>query len=235
MLENQKDNSKAENGHGRGHDLVIKNVAAFSTMLDEKIVDGGLFYPTRQRLDPGVLVALRVRLGRRQAPMIVYGTVLWRRPGRHKEGIRAGLGVGIIDTEQSKVRYLLDLVRSGPTAKSRRRHERVPVDLPVQWRREDQRIDLEGRLCDVGQGGAFIRSRPPSENCAHVVLSIAAPGGIVPMAVTARVAWIDTSGPEPGFGVEWRARDAGGGRRIRELVRRLTRVHRTVPLSFSAV
>ena len=38
----------------------------------------------------------------------------------------------------------------------------------------------------------------------------------------ARVAWTGKSGEESGFGIEWRARDAGGGRRIRELVRRLT-------------
>ena len=42
------------------------------------------------------------------------------------------------------------------------------------------------------------------------------------MAFTARVAWTAAQGPEAGFGVEWRARDAGGGKRIRELVRRLT-------------
>ena len=42
------------------------------------------------------------------------------------------------------------------------------------------------------------------------------------MEFTARVAWTAGAGAEQGFGVEWRARDAGGGKRIRELVRRLT-------------
>jgi hypothetical protein len=42
------------------------------------------------------------------------------------------------------------------------------------------------------------------------------------MAFIGRVAWTGKSGSENVFGIEWRARDAGGGRRIKELVRRLT-------------
>jgi hypothetical protein len=53
-------------------------------------------------------------------------------------------------------------------------------------------------------------------------VEIAPPLYEVPMAFTARVAWTGKSGEQPGFGIEWRARDAGGGRRIRELVRRIT-------------
>jgi hypothetical protein len=56
-------------------------------------------------------------------------------------------------------------------------------------------------------------------------VEIAPPGAEVPMAFTARVAWTGKSGEDSGFGIEWRARDAGGGRRIRELVRRLTNRH----------
>jgi hypothetical protein len=56
----------------------------------------------------------------------------------------------------------------------------------------------------------------------RVVLEIAPPGAEVPMAFIGRVAWTGTSGNENVFGIEWRARDAGGGRRIKELVRRLT-------------
>jgi hypothetical protein len=42
------------------------------------------------------------------------------------------------------------------------------------------------------------------------------------MSFEGRIAWTARGGHAPGFGFEWRARDAGGGRRIRELVRRLT-------------
>jgi hypothetical protein len=42
------------------------------------------------------------------------------------------------------------------------------------------------------------------------------------MAFIGRVAWTGKPAKENVFGIEWRARDAGGGRRIKELVRRLT-------------
>ena len=41
------------------------------------------------------------------------------------------------------------------------------------------------------------------------------------MPLSARVAWKGHPGGENGFGVEWKARDAGGTRRIKELVRRI--------------
>jgi hypothetical protein len=41
------------------------------------------------------------------------------------------------------------------------------------------------------------------------------------MPLSARVCWIGQPGGEAGFGVEWKARDAGGTRRIKELVRRI--------------
>ena len=41
------------------------------------------------------------------------------------------------------------------------------------------------------------------------------------MPLSARVGWKGHPGGEHGFGVEWKARDAGGTRRIKELVRRI--------------
>ena len=40
----------------------------------------------------------------------------------------------------------------------------------------------------------------------------------------ARCCLVLAPGDEAGFGVSWRARDAGGGRRIKELVRRMERL-----------
>lgn len=203
-------------------DLVVRNSREFSALFQPNMPDGGIFYPTRRKLDVGAPVAVRVRLGRRQPPMVLLGKVVWRRPGRHLEKIRAGLGIEFLPSEQQKVHYLLQLARAGQSAKSRRRHERVPVDLPVRWRPLGAAEEQPGRLRDVGRGGAFVLTPQPVAGDEQVVLEIAPPGAEVPMAFTARVAWTGAAGEEPGFGVEWRARDAGGSRRIRELVRRLT-------------
>jgi Tfp pilus assembly protein PilZ len=202
--------------------LVIRNSREFASLYQANIVEGGIFYPTRKKLAIGKIVTLKVRLGRRQPPLLVYGKVTWRRPGRHLEKIRAGVGIELLPTERPKSDYLLQLARSGEAVKSRRRHERVPVDLPVSWRPVGASEGMRGRLLDVGRGGAFVQSGEMVHGDDQVVVEIAPPGAEVPMAFTARVAWTGKVGDDAGFGIEWRARDAGGGRRIRELVRRLT-------------
>jgi Tfp pilus assembly protein PilZ len=202
--------------------LVIRSSREFAALYQTNFADGGVFYPTRKKLPVGRVVTLKVRLGRRQPPLLVFGRIAWRRPGRHLEKIRAGVGVELLPSERPKAEYLLQLARSGEAVKSRRRHERVPVDLAVSWRHEGASEGLRGRLRDVGRGGAFVQSAAQVRGDDQLVVEIAPPGAEVPMAFTARVAWTGKVGEEPGFGIEWRARDAGGGRRIRELVRRIT-------------
>jgi Tfp pilus assembly protein PilZ len=220
---NQEDSRAAATATDPDAQLVIRNSREFAALHQANNADGGIFYPTRKKLPVGKLVTLKVRLGRRQPPLLLYGKVAWRRPGRHLEKIRAGIGIELLPTERAKSDYLLQLARSGETVKSRRRHERVPVDLPVSWRPVGASEGLRGRLRDVGRGGAFVQSGELVRGDDQVVVEIAPPGAEVPMAFTARVAWTGKSGDDAGFGIEWRARDAGGGRRIRELVRRLTR------------
>src|SRR5205809_2730598 len=126
--------------------LVIRNSREFAALYQANIAEGGIFYPTRKKLAIGKLVTLKVRLGRRQPPLLLYGKVAWRRPGRHLEKIRAGVGIELLATERAKSDYLLQLARSGEAVKSRRRHERVPVDLPVSWRPVGASEGLRGRL-----------------------------------------------------------------------------------------
>ena len=76
-------------------------------------------------------------------------------------------------------------------------------------------------LRDIGRGGAFVRTAEPLPIAADVVLKVSPPGAEVAMPLSARVAWKGGLAGEAGFGVEWKARDAGGTRRIKELVRRI--------------
>lgn len=222
MKSNQVDDGRPSGATDSDPELVIRNSREFAALYQANLAQGGVFYPTRKKLPIGGMVTLKVRLGRRQPPLTLYGKVAWRRPGRHLEKIRAGVGVELLPTERAKSDYLLQLARSGEAVKSRRRHERVPVDLPVSWRPLGSSEGIRARLRDVGRGGAFVQSPDLVHGDDQVVLEIAPPGAEVPMAFTARVAWTGKSGDDHGFGIEWRARDAGGGRRIRELVRRIT-------------
>ena len=208
----------------------IKNVREFRAVYQPSGGNGGVFCPTRSKLQVGAPVAVKVRLGRRQPPMVVYGRVAWRRPGRHLLKIRAGIGVEFLPGENQKCEYLLDLANSGASVHSRRRHERVLVDLPIVWRPVGSTEALHGKLRDIGRGGAFVLSPASVPDQAQVVIELAPPGAQVPMAFLGRVAWTGKTGEENVFGIEWRARDAGGGRRIKELVRRLSIGGQLAPL-----
>lgn len=218
----RKQDDKAPEPTGSAMEFVIKNAREFRAVYQPSGGNGGVFCPTRSKLQTGDPVAVRVRLGRRQPPMMLYGRVAWRRPGRHLLKIRAGIGVEFLPGESVKCDYLLEMANLGTSVHSRRRHERVLVDLPITWRPLGSTEDLHGKLRDIGRGGAFVLSPASVPDEAQVVIELAPPGAEVPMAFIGRVAWTGKTGDENVFGIEWRARDAGGGRRIKELVRRLT-------------
>ncbi|MCG5056333.1 MAG: PilZ domain-containing protein [Myxococcales bacterium] len=183
---------------------------------------GIVFCPTRRKLPPGFPVRIMVRLGRRRPPLLLEGQVSWRRPGRHADKVRAGVGVQFALTERPKLDFVLEVAPAGDPVKSRRRHERVRLAMPVSWWLEGEQEPRTGTLRDIGHGGAFVETQPPSDRDREVVLELAPPGAARAMSFSGRVAWTNSGGNETGFGLEWRARDAGGGRRIKELVRRLT-------------
>ena len=76
-------------------------------------------------------------------------------------------------------------------------------------------------VCATSDAAALSSDRGACRLATTMVVEVSPPGAEVPMALPR--AW---PGParaaRHGFGIEWRARDAGGGRRIRELVRRIT-------------
>lgn len=202
-------------------ELVLSSAKEFLTGYDSTFERGGVFCPTRKKVNVGAPVTVRVRLGRRQPPVVLLGRVAWRRPGRHLEKIRAGIAVEFSTSEATKAEYLMDLARAGSSIRSRRRHERLPVDLPVCVHLPGSNTEMQARLRDVGRGGASLRSNEPIPGDVDIVLEVSPPGAQVAMEFAARVAWTKMGDKDVGTGLEWRARDAGGARRIKEMVRRL--------------
>lgn len=204
--------------------VIARNREDFLADFDGKAPGGAVFCPTRTKLEEGESVTVAVRVGRRQPPVLLGGRVAWRRTGKHAQKIRAGVQVEFADEERAKVDYVLDLSKPGDEDRKRRRYERLPIEIPVAWRQAAGTPPSQGVLRDIGQGGAFVSTKggPGAAANDDLVLEVSPPGAQVAMAFMARVAWVIPSGQNVGFGVKWRARDAGGGRRIRELVRRLT-------------
>jgi len=195
--------------------------AAFLARYLPELPQGGIFFPTRRLLAIGETVVVAIRLGRRRSPTLIRGQVAWRRPGKHSTKVKAGIGVEFLETEAQAREYMLAVARGDSAEMVARRHQRLPVELPVVWQVAGILQDNVGTLRDIGRGGAFVMTAEPLPSMADVVLKVSPPGAEVAMPLSARVAWKGHPGGENGFGVEWKARDAGGTRRIKELVRRI--------------
>ena len=203
-------------------ELALRSRQEFLAGYDATLSHGGVFCPTRRKAVKGATATVKVNLGRRQPPLLIAGRVVWRRPGRHLQKIRAGICVEFLPGEKAKIDYLLDLAKAGDTVRSRRRHERLPVEVPVNWHLPGAAAPARGVLRDIGRGGAFVKSTRPRPTtprwCSSCPRRAPRWPWSSPPAWPGPPAWAR----KQGFGVEWRARDAGGGKRIRELVRRLT-------------
>jgi Tfp pilus assembly protein PilZ len=186
-----------------------------------ELANGGIFFPTRRLLAIGEQVAVAIRLGRRRSPTLIRGKVVWRRPGKHSTKIKAGIGIEFLETEAQSRDYLLGVARGDAEEMVARRHQRLPVELPVMWQVQGVLQDKAGILRDIGRGGAFVKTEEPLPSESDIVLMVSPPGAEVAMPLSARVCWKGHTGGQNGFGVEWKSRDAGGNRRIKELVRRI--------------
>lgn len=183
---------------------------------------GGLFYPTREAIPLGESVVVEVRIPELDDRVLMRGFVAWRRQGRHRSGQRAGLGVEFLAGERQKRDYLLSLARGEMSQQvSQRRHRRLPIELRVDWRVKEERSRFSATLDDIGPGGAFIRTREVQPAGTPLVIEVVPPGAAAPLAIEGRVAWAREAPGEEGLGVEFRCRDTGGLRRLKELVRRL--------------
>jgi Tfp pilus assembly protein PilZ len=208
--------------------IVKAHFRSMAGFLDSYLPDpptGGLFIPTRKAVTIGDSVVVSIRLGSRGSTVLMRGTFAWRRPGKHRTKIKAGIGIRFLPSEEQTRDYLLSVARGDQSLMSARRHQRLPLDFPVLWHIPGARQENRGVLRDIGRGGAFVVTEQSLDGETDVVLKMAPPGAEVAMPVAARIAWVAPGRPgEAGFGVAWKARDAGGSRRIKELVRRMERL-----------
>jgi Tfp pilus assembly protein PilZ len=186
---------------------------------------GGLFHPTREAIPLGEYVVVDVRLPTLRDQMLVRGMIAWRRPGRRRTGVRAGVGIEFLAGEAPKARYLMSLASAeGDDVVGQRRFRRLPTEIEVDWRVPEAPTRRLSRLDDIGPGGAFIRTRETQPLGTPVVLEVVPPGSTAPLAIEGRVAWLSERPGSEGLGVQFRWRDSGGLRRLKELVRRIEHV-----------
>lgn len=184
---------------------------------------GGVFFATREAIPVGTPVIVEIRFPELKNRTVLQGSVAWRRPGRHSAKIRAGVGIQFALAEMQKRDYVLAIARGEQQDAAARRHKRLPIHLPVSWRVAQEKGVFDSIIADIGPGGAFVQTPSPAPLGEDVVLDICAPGAERPISIAGRVVWASDRTERAGFGMEFRWRDAGGARRLKELVRRIER------------
>lgn len=182
---------------------------------------GGVFYPTREVVPLGEEVVVEVRFQGLSNKQMLRGFVAWRRAGKHRAKLRAGIGVEFHAAETRRRDFLLAVAKGEIVEMVTRRHRRLPVRMVANWRVVCDRDQHQSTIEDFGPGGAFLRTTDFYPPGTEIVLDVTPPGSLRPLEIAARIAWTRHSDGEEGIGVEFKSRDAGGTRRLKELVRRL--------------
>jgi uncharacterized protein (TIGR02266 family) len=193
----------------------------FMRHYQPSLVGGGVFFPTREAIPLGTPVILEVRFPGLCNKQLLRGFVAWRRAGKHRTKLRAGLGIEFTAAEAKRRDFVIAVARGEIVEMITRRHRRLPVTLVANWRVVCDRDTHNSHVEDIGPGGAFLRTTEFLPPGTEIVLDVTPPGSLRPLEIAAKVCWTRHTEGEEGIGVEFKTRDAGGTRRLKELVRRL--------------
>jgi Tfp pilus assembly protein PilZ len=204
-------------GRYRTKEEFLGSLVSASGELASEDTDPLVFVGVREPVGDGEAVLVEVRFPELTDRSILRGEVVWRRSGAR--GQRAGVAVRLEPCERHKLAFLRS-VASGEARTWLRNHRRLPVALPCDWRVKEARDRVVSELLDIGPGGAFVKTATPAPDGTSVVIEVIPPGGAAPLSIEGRVAWV-RSDDQAGMGIEFRCRDTGGLRRLKELVRRI--------------
>jgi len=185
------------------------------------LVGGGVFFPTREAIPLGTPVIVEVRFPGLCNKQLLRGFIAWRRAGKHRTKLRAGLGIEFLAAESKRRDFVIAVAKGEIVEMITRRHRRLPVTLVANWRVICDRDQHHSHVEDIGPGGAFLRTTEFLPPGTEIVLDVTPPGSLRPLEIAAKVCWTRHTEGEEGIGVEFKSRDAGGTRRLKELVRRL--------------
>lgn len=190
----------------------------FLDAYQEDLAGGGIFCPTTTSLPPGTDVVCEITIPSLPNKVMIRGQVRSWRPALPRLRIRAGAIIEFTAEETEKRNFVVDTVRGLREPGPRRRHTRLPVELPVQWRIVGTADYTAGGLSEISVGGALLRAGSLLPLNTEVVIELTTPGAVSPIPIAGKVAY---HAPNDASGVKFQFRDGGGSRRLRELIRRL--------------
>lgn len=197
----------------------FKSKEAFLKAYNDELPHGGMFCATTEPLQENEQVVIELHFPGLPNKMMARGTVLSWRAALPRLRVRAGAMVAFDSDFVENKNFILSVAAGESHSAVKRKHARLPVEMRVTWRTNYSREIHEGQLIDISIGGAQLVTEAPVELNTDVLIDILAPGGVRPVTIAGAI----TSRTPMGFGLQFIYRDAGGSRRLRELMRRLTR------------
>lgn len=174
-----------------------------------------VFCATTTAVDVGEQVLVEVNFPDLPNRVVLRGQAISWRPAAPRLGIRAGAQVLVDGDQKAQIDFLLG-VAHGTRKAGPRRSTRLPIELPVRVRAvQSTRIHQSG-LREISVSAAVLRPEPELVAGAEVVLELMPPGAERAAEIAGRV----THSNADGTVLEFHARDTGGLRRLREMLRR---------------
>lgn len=197
-----------------------RNLTDFLNSYAGNMPHGGLFVATTAPLEPGSDVMIELACDGLPNKVLIRGTVRSWRPALPRLRIRAGAIVEFLAEDEGKRDFILKALGGTIAMPPKRRHTRMPVHLPVEYRVRDTSPILSGVLTEISAGGALIATEPQPlpPLGSELIIMMVPPGGAAAMEILGKVSY---HAGASGAGLKFSFRDGGGARRLRELIRRL--------------
>jgi Tfp pilus assembly protein PilZ len=190
----------------------------FLDSYQHDLVGGGIFCPTTTPLKSGMPVICELSIPALPNKVLIRGAVKSWRPALPRLRVRAGAVVEFDAEEKDKKQFIVETVTGERQPGPRRKHTRLPVELPVKWRTVGTADFTSGGLSEISVGGALLRAEQQLDLGTEVILEVTPPGAVSPIPISGKVTY---HGPGGSTGIKFQYRDGGGSRRLRELIRRL--------------
>lgn len=198
--------------------LRIKSEDEWRELAPSETVAEPIFVPTTDELEPGQQVIVELASQILPNKVLIRGNVQSWRPALPRMRVRAGATVELATDEQTKLTFLHDVFSGKRTDVPRRKHHRLPVQVPVRYRLPNTAEYIDSNISEIGVGGALLTTSQPLPIDTEITLEVVPPGAAAPLAIAGRVSYHVPSGSS---GLRFVSRDGDGDRRLRELIRRL--------------
>ncbi len=181
---------------------------------------GGVLFSTIEKIAPGDVVVVTIKLETERIEADLLGAVIWVR--ERQEAGDAEVAVGFFESEVEQREALLG--HGERNSKKERREPRFPVALPVTF--TNDRSFLLARTRNVSRSGVCIEALSAPEY--EIIFTLHSMAGCPPLLLRGRVVWCR---PGVDFGVEIQRDAVETSRALDLLVERLVPARSYMPES----